>query len=74
MRNSQLLRQLALLRLLQRGPASLGALACELQVSGRTVRRDLDVLSLSGFTVTADNFGDGVYWRLLVVQCPVCGR
>lgn len=77
MRNQSLERTLRLLRLLQRGRRSLDALAVELDVTNRTVRRDLEVLSVTGFPVTnvRDDYRDQHVWSVAHDgRCPVCDR
>lgn len=76
MRNDALLRTLQTLSKLTAGPRTLEELADIGGVCTRTVRRDLEVLSLSGFPVTSENFDDGSrnVWRLTSTACAVCGR
>ncbi len=61
LRNGQLVRVLRLLRMLEvRGRFTLEFLAGELQVSSRTVRRDLDALLFSGYHIDHSTEDDGV--------------
>lgn len=76
-RNRALERTFRLLRLLQRGRRTIDALARELDVTTRTVRRDLEVLSLSGFPVEKRHadYGDERVWSVgHDGRCPVCDR
>ena len=77
MRNQALERSLRLLRLLSRGRRTLDGLARDLGVCTRTIRRDLDVLSVAGFAVerSEGDYGDSGYWHVWYDgQCPVCQR
>lgn len=77
MRNRRLERALILLRLLQRGRRPLDTLARDLGVTTRTVRRDLESLSLAGFPVTNVNsdYGETHLWSVgHDGRCPVCNR
>jgi predicted DNA-binding transcriptional regulator YafY len=75
-RNQALERTLRLLRLLQRGARTLDRLAQELNVTTRTIRRDLEVLSVAGFQVTSRrvDYGDARLWYVAPGDgsCPVC--
>jgi predicted DNA-binding transcriptional regulator YafY len=76
-RNKQLERQLRLLRHLQRGRSTLDQLAAALGVCTRTVRRDLEVLSVTGFPVRNEraDYEDAHVWGIgHDGRCPVCER
>jgi predicted DNA-binding transcriptional regulator YafY len=69
MRNGQLVRVLALMQRLRSGRHTLASLACEFRVHQRTIRRDLEALSVAGVPVrhSADVAGDdaplrGFWW------------
>lgn len=66
MRNAGVIRVLQMSQLLRAGRRSLDELAGQFGVTTRTVRRDLELLSLVGFRVrsTKDNAADGRegYW------------
>jgi len=76
MRGDALLRTLALLRLLQARRIRLAQLAATLSVTTRTVRRDLEILSVAGFPVRhdRDDYGDTGLWWIAGDGCPVCAR
>jgi predicted DNA-binding transcriptional regulator YafY len=64
-RNSELIRQWTLLqRLATRRGNTIPALAAELKVTSRTIRRDLDALQSAGFTVYDDSVNGTKFWRL----------
>ncbi len=67
MRNDALIRVLRLAERLRGSRATLDALADEFKVCTRTVRRDLEALSVAGVPVrsTSDNYAVGLptyYW------------
>ena len=66
MRNSSLVRVLCLIESLKHKRATLQSLADEFNVSTRTIRRDLEALSLAGVPVrtTADAYANGIngFW------------
>jgi predicted DNA-binding transcriptional regulator YafY len=77
MRNQALERSLRLLRLLQRGRRPLDALAVELGVTTRTVRRDLETLSVAGFPIQSvrDDYRAAHVWSVSPDgRCPCCNR
>ena len=61
-RNRQIIRQWQLLRTLQTSRRAVPALARELGVNARTIRRDLYALEAAGFPLVAD---DEHRWYLL---------
>lgn len=76
MRNGQLERVLRLVRCLQRGRRTLESLARELNVTTRTVRRDLEVLSVAGFPVRHVRGGldEHLWWCGDDGRCALCNR
>lgn len=78
MRNQALERTLRLLRLLQRSARSMDSLASELGVCARTIRRDLETLSVAGFPVGHERrpYDDQHVWFVYPRDgsCPVCQR
>lgn len=79
MRNRVLERNLHIMRMLWRGHKSLDELAVSCGVTTRTIRRDLETLSVCGFPLVKDAFedsGDLGLWHLdtLDQACPVCQR
>ncbi len=66
MRNGQLVRVLQLASALEGRPRALWALAEEFRVSTRTIRRDLEALSLAGFQIRHTggdtNRASGSWW------------
>ena len=78
MRNQALERTLRLLRILQRGRRTIVQLADELGVTTRTIRRDLEILSVVGFPVTSarSDYGDTRVWYVAPGDgsCPLCER
>lgn len=64
-RNSELIRQWTLLqRLATRRGNTIPALAVELKVGTRTIRRDLDALQAAGFTIYDETVNGTKFWRL----------
>ena len=78
MRCQALERSLRLVQALQRSPRTIASLERELDVCTRTIRRDLDVISVVGFPVTsnASDYGSGrvFYIHPADAHCPVCSR
>jgi predicted DNA-binding transcriptional regulator YafY len=71
MRNLQVIRQWELLQALQSGPKALSELAAAHNVAGRTIRRDLEALSIVGFPVYTERHSDGITrWHLLRNTAP----
>jgi predicted DNA-binding transcriptional regulator YafY len=64
-RNSELIRQWTILQqLAARRPATITALATDLNVTTRTVRRDLTALQACGFPIYDDVVNGTKFWRL----------
>lgn len=70
MRNRQLIRQWQIVKRIDgKAGASMFALAAELGVTHRTIRRDLEALEAAGFPLvvepTVDQFGANTRWRIV---------
>lgn len=63
-RNAALVRQWALLRLLGRSQQTIEGLAAELEVTTRTIRRDLAALEEAHFPLVQGKIGNRSYWWL----------
>lgn len=80
MRNRQLERSLRLLRLLQRGRITLEQCARTLGVSKRTIQRDIEVLSVTGFPIeriVVESNGCVCITYFFIDRtgrCPLCDR
>lgn len=79
MRNNQLSRTLALIRLLSTGSYTLLELATALHVTTRTIRRDLEVLSVNHVPVRQRATGTleevrYVWFVDRLAPCPICHR
>jgi predicted DNA-binding transcriptional regulator YafY len=65
-RNRQIIRQWQVLKTLEEGPATLQQLAVDLDVTTRTIRRDLEALEEARFPIYNERHEDGaVRWHLL---------
>lgn len=75
-RSAQLIRTWRLIALLRSGAGcTLDRLSRELDVTTRTIRRDLEALQDAGIAIYDDKPEDTRMWRLVKgAPCPICGR